>query len=146
MSQFRDADEALEEFVVSLSQLAAAEGWSIVRFRTAHSDRSFELRTGERRAPFTAKVSLTHKPFWGLTESKALEIAASQREHLLLIVDGGKGYFISNVVFQRLFPKFSRTREGAVRINPNVIKAEARFGDAADAFDLLKTRSYPPAV
>lgn len=146
MSQFLDADRALDRFISDLAKCADAEGWSLVRFQESHTDRSFELRREGHVAPFTAKISLTEKPFWGLTEAKAKSIADSQRDHLLLVVDGGKGYFISTVVFQRLLKKFSRTREGAIRINPNTIKVEARFGDACDAFKLLKGRSYPPAV
>jgi hypothetical protein len=146
MSQFPDADEPLDDFISSLAQSAGIEGWTLVRFQTSHTDRSYELRGDHRVAPFTAKVSLTEKPFWGLTESKAQHIAQSKREHLLLLVDGGKGFFISTVAFQRLLPKFSRTREGAVRIKPNTIKAEARFVDASDAFEQLKARSYAPEV
>jgi hypothetical protein len=74
MSQFPDADEPLDDFISSLAQSAGIEGWTLVRFQTSHTDRSYELRGDHRVAPFTAKVSLTEKPFWGLTESKAQHI------------------------------------------------------------------------
>lgn len=146
MSQFTDADQALDRFIVALAECAVAEGWTLVRFHERHTDRSFELRGDGCVSPFTAKISLTEKAFWGLSESKANEIAASQREHLLLLIDARSGRFLSNVAFQRLLPKFSRTLERAVRINPNIIKAEMRFATPDEAFDLLKARSFSPAV
>jgi hypothetical protein len=141
MSASPEADLALDRFIDQLTLEAARVGWTIVRFVGSHSDRQFELRTLDRSTLFTVKVSLTEKAFWGLTEAKANEMQKSMKEHLLLLVGDSRGYFISNVAFSRLLPKFSRTKEQAVRINPNVVRAEVRFSDASEAFDLLSAKS-----
>ena len=141
-----DADLALDEFISNLADVARRAEWSLVRFHESHTDRSFELLGNGRVSPFTAKVSLTEKAFWGLTEAKAEEMVASGREQLLLLTSAKGGYFLSATVLRRLMPKFSRTEENAVRINPNIIKGEARFADVEDAFELLEKRSVANAT
>lgn len=146
MAPYPNPDATLDLFAADLARSAAESGWTLVRFQRSHSDRAFELRGNGRASAFTAKISQTEKGFWGLTDAKAREMADSQREHLLLLTGASSGYFVSSVALRRLLPKFSRTQEGAVRINENVVRKEARFSDTDEAFDLLKARSILVAV
>ena len=143
MHSYTDADRALDSFISSLTTAAAIPAAEIVRFQESHSDRSFEFQIAGRVAKFTAKMSLTDKSFWGLTEVKAAQMAQSAQEHLLLLTGPASGYFISAIAFRRLYPKFSRTRERAVRINPNIIKRELRFANAEEALEMLEAKSVP---
>lgn len=142
MNLLPDADVTFDAFVTMLSKCATDIGWSIVRYSTGHSDRDFEACGDGRRTAFTAKISQTDNGFWGLTEAKAGELAQTG-DQLILLTDAESGYFISPAAYVRLLPKFSRTREGSVRINEGIVRKEIRFTDPQEAFELLRSHSTP---
>lgn len=140
MTTYPDPDASLNTFIGALAEAAARAGWRLIRHSRGHSDRGFELSTEGRCVVFTTKISQTPKGFWGLTSEKAQDISRGS-EQLILLNDSESGYFISTVVFGRLLGKFSRTQEGAVRINENVVRKETRFDGADDAFEMLRERA-----
>jgi hypothetical protein len=140
MTILPDPDRTLDAFVSELSRSAQEVGWTLVRFSRGHSDRDFELRCDTRRVSFTTKISQTGKGFWGLTEAKAQQLSQT-KEQLILLNSEESGYFISSVAYERLLPKFSRTKENAVRINEGIVRKEMRFAGADEAFEMLKARA-----
>jgi hypothetical protein len=110
------------------------------RFSRGHSDRDFQLHNETRRVSFTAKISQTDKGFWGLTEAKAQQLSKTKKQ-LILLNGEESGYFISSVAHVRLLPRFSRTKESAVRINEGIVRKEMRFAGADEAFEMLKARA-----
>lgn len=144
MSGISEADHQVDKFSVELAQSAGMNGWTLIRHLAGHSDRTFELRNGNSAIPFAVHVSLSGNGFWGLTADKAAALVAENREHLVLLRDGGSGYFIPNAIVKRLMPKFSIASEtGAVKINENKVRAQARFQCAEDLFELLQARGQP---
>jgi hypothetical protein len=61
-----DAEEQFAKFITQLSFAAGAEGWGLVQYTTAHTDRSLELRQGDKRVPFVVHLSQTENGFWGI--------------------------------------------------------------------------------
>lgn len=146
MSSNPESDRVLEAFASELASLALAEGWSLVRLVAGNADRDFELRSPQNLIAFTAHLSQSANGFWGLTPDKAAEFLRDRREHLVLLRTASSGYFLSNPALQRLMPRFSVHKlTGAVKINEGVIRAQPRFRDVDDLWELLKVRSVARA-
>lgn len=147
MSSNPESDRVLDTFAGELATMAGQEGWTLVRLISGNADRSFEVRSPGGVVAFTAHLSQSEKGFWGLTPDKAAEMLRERREHLVLLRGASSGYFVSNAAFQRLMPRFSVNKTtGAIKINEGVVRAEQRFRDIDDLWDLLRSKQVPPAA
>ena len=146
MSANPEADRQVDKFAGDLATASRMNGWQLLRTMAGNADRMFQLKKNNVTIPFTVHISLSGNGFWGLTAEKAHGLVANGREHLVLLRDGGGGFFIPNPILKRLMPQFSIAQEsGAVKINENKVRAQARFRDADDLLELLEARSPSPA-
>ena len=137
----------MDDFARELAIVASHESWTLVRLISGNADRSFEARSATCAVAFAAHLSQSNSGFWGLAPDVAASMLQARREHLVLLRSSSTGYFISNTVLQRLMPRFSvHKKTGAVKINEGVVRAEQRFRDVDDLWDLLKARAVPPAT
>lgn len=147
MSSNPDSDRVLDAFASELATTAGRDGWSLVRLISGNADRSFEARSASGAVAFTAHLSQSDDGFWGLTPDKAGSLLEERREHLVLLRGQASGYFISNAALQRLMPRFSvHKMTRAIKINEGKVRAEQRFRDIDDLWELLKARSIPRAT
>jgi len=141
MSSNPESDIVLDAFAGQLALSAAKDGWVLIRLVFGNADRSFEARSASHTVAFTAHLSRSEDGFWGLTPEKAAEMLRGQREHLVLLRSDSTGFFLPNAALQRLMTRFSvHKKTGALKINEGVIKAQPRFRDVDELWDMLKSR------
>ncbi len=110
MKPLPDPEGTLDRFAVGLARTVSAEGWQLSRYTEGHSNRGFSLDRDQLQIRFFAKLSQNERGFWGLSQTKASELAQSSSEHLVLLTGAFQGYFIAAGRLARLLPTFAGFR------------------------------------